>query len=183
MIRKLAALYTALMLAANGALAAPAIDPAALAGDMRRLVVHGEPRPVAGDFTDLDGAAFSFADFAGDIVVLNFWATWCAPCRKEMPSLDALQAGLGDRGLSVVAVATGRNPPDAIRRFLAETGITHLHPYTDPDMALAHRMAVLGLPVTVILDRAGREIARLTGEADWNGPDARAVLEGVLEGQ
>ena len=182
MIRKLAALYTALVLAANGAVAAPAIDPAALTGDMRKLAVHDAPRAVAGGFGDLDGAAHSLADFAGQVVVLNFWATWCAPCRKEMPSLDALQAGLGDRGLRVVAVATGRNAPDAIVRFFGETGIETLHPYTDPNMELARGMAVLGLPVTVILDREGREIARLTGEADWNGPDARAVLEALLAG-
>jgi thiol-disulfide isomerase/thioredoxin len=147
---------------------------------MRKLVVHEAPRAAGGDFGDLDGAGFALSDFAGEIVVLNFWATWCAPCRKEMPSLDALQAALGDRGLEVVAVATGRNAPDAIRRFFDETGVTHLHPYNDPRMDLARGMAVLGLPVTVILDREGREIARLTGEADWNGPAARAVLEGLL---
>jgi thiol-disulfide isomerase/thioredoxin len=114
-------------------------------------------------------------------VVLNFWATWCAPCRKEMPALDALQAALGDRGLEVVAIATGRNAPAAITRFFDETGVANLHPYTDPGMELARDMAVFGLPVTVILDREGREIARLTGEADWNGPAARAVLEGLLD--
>jgi thiol-disulfide isomerase/thioredoxin len=119
------------------------------------------------------------ADYAGEPVVLNFWATWCAPCREEMPSLDRLQAEMGDR-LEVVTVATGPNSPAGIRRFFEEEGIANLPMLTDPKQELARGMAVLGLPVTVILDAQGREIARLTGGAEWDTPEAKEVLEAIL---
>jgi thiol-disulfide isomerase/thioredoxin len=121
------------------------------------------------------------ADYAGEPVVLNFWATWCAPCREEMPSLDRLQAEMGDR-LEVVTVATGPNSPAGIRRFFEEEGIANLPMLTDPKQELARGMAVLGLPVTVILDPEGREIARLTGGAEWDTPEAKAMLEAIVTG-
>lgn len=146
-------------------------------GDMDKLVIHLEPKPVPdGSFSDLDGVSHSLDDFRGKVVVLNFWATWCAPCREEMVSLDQLQAGLGGADLAVVTIATGRNSPQGIRRFFEEEGITRLPQYTDPDMDMARGLAVFGLPVTVILDREGQEVARLTGGADWNSDSARAIL-------
>jgi thiol-disulfide isomerase/thioredoxin len=109
------------------------------------------------------------------VVVLNFWATWCAPCRAELPALDALAAEMAP-DVAVLAVATGRNPPAAIDRFRAEAGIVNLPLLLDPKAALAREMGVIGLPVTVLLDRDGNEVARLIGEADWSGAEARAVL-------
>jgi thiol-disulfide isomerase/thioredoxin len=178
-VLKPAVLYTALFLAANAA----AADPAAVAeGDMRKLVFHETPREVPdAALGSVDGGEARLSDYAGEPVVLNFWATWCAPCREEMPSLDRLQAGMGDR-LEVVPVATGRNSPAGIRRFFEAQGIVNLPMLTDPQQELARDMAVLGLPVTVILDAEGREIARLTGGAEWDTPEARAVLEAVLTG-
>ena len=177
-----ALLYTALALAANPALAA---DPAALrdlrAGDMRALVVHDAPRAVPeAVLLDADDAGHPLEGWQGSWVLLNFWATWCPPCREEMPSLDALEAALGGADFAVLPVATGRNPLPAIRRFYGEAALEHLPILRDPRQALAAEMGVFGLPVTVLLDPDGREIARLTGDADWNGPDARAILEAVL---
>ena len=149
-------------------------------GDMTKLVVHPAPKPaIDGSFTDPDGGSHSLSDYRGKVVVLNFWATWCAPCREEMPSLDRLQAGMGGADLAVVTLATGRNSPQGISRFFEEEGLTVLPRYADSDMALARSMAVLGLPVTVILNRDGQEVARLTGGADWNGADARAILSAL----
>jgi thiol-disulfide isomerase/thioredoxin len=174
----LAALYMALLAAATPAGAGPAEAEAAKAGDMRKLVIHAEPRPVPeAALVALDDSPRSLAEWRGQWVVVNFWATWCAPCRHEMPSLDRL-AGSGQ---AVVTIATGRNPPAAIERFWAETGIAHLPVLRDPKMALAREMAILGLPVTVVLDPEGQEVARLTGDADWDTPEAQAVLAALRQ--
>lgn len=176
-------LYTLLLLAANSASAA---DPAALqseaTGDMRKLAVHASPREV-GDvaFQDADGGERQLSDWHGEVVVLNFWATWCAPCRHEMPSLDRLQAEMGGPDLEVVPVATGRNSAAGIRRFFEEEGIEQLPVLTDAGQSLARAFAVLGLPVTVILDRDGREVARLSGGAEWDEPEAKAILQAVID--
>ena len=103
-------------------------------------------------------------------------------CRKEMPGLDRLQAGMGGQRFAVVAVATGRNLRPAIDKFLAEGRISHLTVWRDPGSDLAHRMGVLGLPLTVILDPDGREVGRLIGEADWDSDNARAVLGALIGG-
>lgn len=111
--------------------------------------------------------------------MLNFWATWCAPCRKEMPSLDRLAATSGD-SVAVVTVATGRNPPPAVKRFFEEIGVQNLPVLLDPKSALARKMGVFGLPLTVILNPEGQEVARLIGDAEWDSADARAMLDALI---
>jgi thiol-disulfide isomerase/thioredoxin len=182
----LAVLYTALSLGANPQ-GAQAADPAALAplrdGSMQKLVLHGAPRAASQvAFTAPDGTEHRLSDWQGRVVVLNFWATWCAPCRVEMPMLDALQAEFGGPDFAVVPVATGRHAPEGIRRFYEEAGIRELPVYLDLRQGLARDMAVLGLPVTVILDRDGQEIGRLTGEADWHSDSARAIVAALIAG-
>ena len=179
-----AVLYTALCLFANTAAAA---DIAALEslreGDMRKLVFHAAPAPVPeAEFGHVDGSTHSLEDFRGRWVVLNFWATWCAPCRAEMPTLSALQSALGGERFAVVTLATGRNAAPAIERFFAEAGVANLPLFVDPKNALARPMGVLGLPVTVILDPEGREVARLIGEADWSSDSAKAILTALMSG-
>jgi thiol-disulfide isomerase/thioredoxin len=177
-----AVLYTALLLAANAGLADPAALQAQATGDMRKLAVHEAPEEVSDTvFHDVEGGRHRLSDWRGQVVVLNFWATWCAPCRHEMPSLDRLQAEMGGAGLEVVTVATGRNSAAGIRRFFEEEGIERLPILTDADQSLAREMAVLGLPVTVIIDPEGREVARLTGGAEWDTPEAKAILQAVIE--
>ena len=177
----LALLYTGLWGLANPALA----DTAAIAemreGDMRKLMFHAEPWDGSdATFTSETGEDMTLATYEGQIVVLNFWATWCAPCRKEMPHLSALQSQMGGDEMQVVTVATGRNPRPAMERFLAEIGVDNLPLHTDARQNLARSMGVLGLPATIILDREGREIARMQGEADWSSENAMAILTEVL---
>lgn len=181
-VRFAAATYAALFAFASPLLAA---DPATLeglkAGDMKKLQIHAEPKPAGtAAFTTMDGETRVLADWQGKTVLLNFWATWCAPCRKEMPALDAVQAELGSDDFEVVVVATGRNSVEGIERFFDETNIENLVSYLDPKSKLGREMAVLGLPITVILDKNGDEIARLRGDADWHSEEAVAILRAAI---
>ncbi|MFT4014912.1 MAG: TlpA disulfide reductase family protein [Paracoccus sp. (in: a-proteobacteria)] len=169
-------LYTALLVGANAAFGGEIDWQAAHEGGLAKLV-QTTPAPVpATPFTDPEGGTHSLADYRGKVVLLNFWATWCAPCREEMPSLDALQAQMGGADFQVLAIAAGHNPPPQIKRFLAEEKIEHLPVLLDPRQALARQMGVMGMPVTVLIDRDGNEIARLMGGADWASDAAEAVI-------
>jgi thiol-disulfide isomerase/thioredoxin len=150
-------------------------------GDLRKLTLHGSALPPVTDtYTDLAGTPRSFAETNGKIRLVNFWATWCAPCREEKPALDALQSEIGGADFEVIAIATGRNRPEAIERFNREVGVTHLATWIDPESTLARAMQVPGLPVTVILNRRGQEIGRLMGGADWNSESARAIVRRLI---
>ena len=150
------------------------------AGDMQKLIIHDTPRAASdAPYTKQSGEQGRLSDYAGKHVVLNFWATWCAPCRKEMPTLSALQQSMGGDDLAVVTLATGRNPPPAMKAFFDEIGVDNLPLHRDPQQKIARDMEVLGLPITVILDPKGRELARLKGEADWNSDSARAILSNL----
>jgi thiol-disulfide isomerase/thioredoxin len=180
MLRKtLTVVYTAFLLGANAALA----DVAALRdGDMKKLVIHEAPVEVPEvALVDAKDTPRSLAEYRGKWVVLNFWATWCAPCRHEMPSLDRLQLALPE--IAVVPVATGRNSVTGIERFFAEIGIQTLPILRDPSSELARGMHVLGLPVTVILNPEGQEVARLIGDAEWDSDSAKAIMAALVAGQ
>lgn len=170
--KSLAVLYTALALGANPV----AADVAALRdGDMKKLAFHSTPTPLADvELLDAQDAPKSMADYHGKWVVLNFWATWCAPCRHEMPSLDRLQAALPD--IAVVPVATGRNAVPGIEKFYADAEIAHLPILRDPKSELSRSASVMALPVTLILNPQGEEVARLIGDAEWDSDSAKAIL-------
>ncbi|EYD72022.1 TlpA family protein disulfide reductase [Limimaricola hongkongensis] len=171
-----------LYMAATGlANAAPAELEALREGDMRKLAIHAEPQrgsDVA--FESEAGGEITLAQYEGKPVLVNFWATWCAPCRVEMPQLAALQGEYGGEDFEVVTIATGRNDPAGMERFLAEIGAESLPRHKDPRQALARDLGVLGLPVTLILDAEGQEIGRLQGEADWSSDSARAIVEALI---
>lgn len=179
---KSALLYTAFVLVANAGFAQTAQIDTLRTGDMRKLVVHSAP--IAGPdigFTGADGSQKTLADYKGQYVVLNFWATWCAPCRKEMPHLSALQTQLGGDDMQVVTIATGRNTRPAMESFFDEIGVTNLPLHTDPQQTLARNLGVMGLPITLILDREGFEIARLLGDADWSSDSAIAIMQTLID--
>ena len=138
----------------------------------KNFVMHDAPKPVAAiNFDDAQGRSRNLADFKGKVVLLNVWATWCGPCRKEMPALDRLQAALGGPDFEVVALSIDRGGMDAARKFFAEIGIRNLAMYLDGSGQALRTLSALGLPTTLLIDREGREIGRLIGPADWDSPE------------
>jgi len=145
------------------------------------FVYKAAPEPVANvNFTDESGAERSLADFRGKVVLLNLWATWCAPCREEMPSLDRLEKDLGSDKFQVVALAVDRSGIPAIRKFLDSVSATSLKLYADTTTRSGSALKAIGMPTTILIDAEGREIGRLPGPAQWDSPDAKALIQSSL---
>jgi thiol-disulfide isomerase/thioredoxin len=142
-------------------------------------VVRLTPAP-APDFTlhDLAGRPVRLADFRGRVVFLNFWATWCAPCREEIPALQTLARDLAARGLVVLAV-NYEERPDVVRAFARDTDLG-LAVLLDADGAAARQYRVTGLPASFFVDRGGALVGSVFGVRDWRGPAARVYVDGLL---
>ena len=140
-----------------------------------------EPKPVPElSFLDAEGNEVALGDFRGEVVVLNLWATWCAPCRREMPSLDRLQAQYGGEGLEVIALSLDRGDIGKVRVFFDELDISSLAVYQDPQARAGRELGAPGLPTTIVIDRTGQEVGRLLGPAEWDSAEALAVIKALL---
>jgi thiol-disulfide isomerase/thioredoxin len=131
-------------------------------------------------FVDAAGRSLTLADFRGKVVLLNIWATWCAPCREEMPALDRLQAKLGGAHFQVVALSVDQQGVPIARKFYSEVGIKALPLYIDPSAKAAFTLDAAGLPATLLLDRAGREIGRHLGPVKWDDPEMLERLQRAI---
>ena len=150
-------------------------DP--LAQEPPAFSMHTAPRPLPEiRFENGDGEVDVARRFPRQVVLLNIWATWCAPCREEMPTLDRLQATLGGPDFQVVALSIDRQGLPAVQEFYAELGLETLPIYVDETGAAQRALSVLGLPTTLLLDREGNEIGRLFGPAEWDSPEMVAFL-------
>jgi thiol-disulfide isomerase/thioredoxin len=144
--------------------------------------LHDEPRPMLSPpFVDGEGRELTLGDFRGKVVLLNIWATWCVPCREEMPTLDTLQARLGGDDFHVLPLSIDRAGMPAIRQFYEEIGIRHLGMYLAEDIRAMMAFAAYGLPTTILIDRQGHELGRLVGPAEWDSPEAIAQFETIIE--
>ena len=126
-------------------------------------------------FLDPDGEPAYFADFRGKPLLVNLWATWCAPCITEMPTLDALAER--EQGLQVLAISQDIDGKEKVDAFFAERRFSALEPYLDPDLELMGAIGIASLPTTILYDGEGREVWRLMGIEDWTGPRAAALID------
>ena len=150
-------------------------------GPMAAFLVKADRPPVPDlVFTDSSGSEVNLSKWQGRVVLLNLWATWCAPCRKEMPTLNEVQKQLGSKDFEVVALSVDRKGLDASSAFLKETGADELGLYIDETTTSLSALQALGLPATLLIDRRGREIGRLLGPAEWNSAEAIALMRAAL---
>jgi thiol-disulfide isomerase/thioredoxin len=132
-------------------------------------------------FQGPDGQPVKLSDFKGKTVLLNLWATWCAPCRKEMPALDRLQKVLGSDKFEVVALAVDRAGAAAAKKFLDDIKVESLKLYVDPTAKAGTGLKALGLPTTILIDKDGREIGRMAGPAEWDDEESKALIQALLD--
>lgn len=151
-------------------------------GQMARFVFKSVPEDLpAAPFLDAEGRERTLADWKGKVVLLNLWATWCAPCRKEMPALDRLQASLGSEKFEVVAVSVDRTGIEGAKKFLDQVNVRNLKLLADPKARMATTLQAAGLPATLLIDKDGKEIGRLLGDAEWDSPEAVALIRSAIK--
>jgi thiol-disulfide isomerase/thioredoxin len=147
------------------------------------LSVFDQPRPLPEiRFQDDQGHHLTLADFRGRVLLLNVWATWCVPCRKEMPTLDRLQAWLGGKDF-LMALSIDRKGIEAVKDFYREVGVEKLAIYFDPSGKGSHGLAIPGVPTTLLINREGREVARKLGEAQWDSPEMVSMVGRTIQGR
>src|SRR6516225_4592048 len=148
----------------------------------KNFVFVSKPTPVPEiNFDDAEGQARKLSDFKGKVLLVNIWATWCGPCRTEMPALDRLQARLGGSDFEVIPVSIDRGGMEAIRKFYSETGVRNLAIYIDSSGQVLRQMRALGLPTTLLIDRGGQEIGRVIGPVEWDAPDIAEFLSSFIQ--
>lgn len=150
-------------------------------GAMAAFVTRKTPEAVPDiAFITGSGEPTTLSHFKGKTILLNLWATWCAPCREEMPSLDRLQQALGSDKFEVVAVSLDRQGVDGARKFLADVKAENLKLYADPTAKQGTLLKLVGMPTTLLIDKEGRELGRLAGPAEWDSADAKKLIEAAL---
>lgn len=154
------------------------------AGEMKRFVFHDQkiPAPDAA-FYDASGNEVNFSDFKGKVILVNLWATWCAPCIKEMPDLNELQKSLGGENFEVVLISQNSDGIESSLEFIAEKSITDLDTFIDSKRNIARALKTSSLPTSVLIDAEGYEVGRLIGPAEWNSADAQALINYFIQKQ
>lgn len=149
-------------------------------GSISNMVTYAKPQAIDDiPFVDRDRKPLKLSDFKGQVVVLNVWATWCAPCRYEMPTLADLQRSNADKGLKVIALSVDEDAKfNDVKSFIDVQ--EPLDVYVDTKFAAPSKLNVVGMPATIILDKQGRAVARVDGEASWNTPEVQALMDKLL---
>lgn len=148
------------------------------------FTVHPSPRPLPDiEFKDGDERDLRLSNFRGRVIVINVWATWCAPCRREMPTLDRLQSKLGGPEFEVVALSIDRAGMDLVNTFFKEIEIRDLKRYLDQTASVMRKFAIVGIPTTLLIDRDGREIWRYAGAAEWDNDEWVGEIRKAIAGK
>lgn len=177
--RRAAAAVLGLSVLAGAVVMALRLPPPAVG---RAVALHERSRALpAFSFEDGEGRERALVDWRGRVVVLNVWATWCGPCRDEMPSLDRMRAALGDAPVELVALSVDQGGTELIRRYYRDNGLDALEVYRMPFDAAEKALALPGIPVTLIVDREGNEAGRVIGEAAWDRPEVIQMLKRLAE--
>ena len=151
-------------------------------GAMAQFTPNDPPRPAPETpFETVAGEPVTLTVFKDKVVLVNFWATWCAPCVREMPSLDRLQASFDKDRFVILAVSVDRDGAEKVTPFFEKHGIKNLTPLLDRRMRLAGAFGVPGMPTSYLLDRSGRIVGNLPGVAEWDSPEAKALVRFYLE--
>lgn len=167
----------------SGVVAALAL-PARAAGEMDRFKKAKTPKPLPDlAFQDADDKTLRFADFRGRALLINFWATWCAPCVKEMPSLDRLQAMFPEDKFLVLPLSIDGPTRPKVAPFYKDQKLAHLGIYYDKGRKAMQGLDVSLLPTSILVDPMGREIGRLEGDADWDMPEGVALMKAAIASQ
>jgi thiol-disulfide isomerase/thioredoxin len=174
-----------LFVGALSVLAIPAfanVGPDLLKGSLAKFeLTSGGPKPLPEiAFQDADDKALKIADYKGKVVLLNFWATWCAPCVKEMPSLDKLQAEMGKDKFVVVPLSLDGPSKPKVAPFYKDKNLANLGIYFDKGKKVQQALDVSVLPTSILIDKEGREIGRLQGDADWDKPESIALMKAAV---
>ncbi|MEO8650875.1 MAG: TlpA disulfide reductase family protein [Hyphomicrobiaceae bacterium] len=160
--------------------AGPGHNPLSV-GQMAAFVFKPKPEPLPKiTFVDATGKERTLEDWKGKVVLLNLWATWCLPCRKEMPGLDRLQGELGSDKFEVVAVSVDRTGTTGAKKFLDQIKVEKLAVLADPTARMATTLRAIGMPASLLLDTEGREIGRMVGPAEWDTAEAKALIKAAL---
>ena len=132
-------------------------------------------------FTDGNGHTYTLKDFEGQVVLINFWATWCYPCVKEMTDFDRLAAHFKGKPFKIITLSHDNKGFPVVESFFKQKNITHLDPYFDKGALLSHAFQIRGLPTTILLDARGRELGRMEGPAPWDSPEAIDLIQKALK--
>lgn len=160
----------------------PALAKPPVKGEIRGfdLAPSTRPRPDA-KWTDADGKSITLADFEGKVTLVNFWATWCPPCIRELPSIDRLQASMASDDFTVVGISIDRGGKPVARRLMRRLKLKHLDLYLDRDSSAARTLGLRNMPTTFLYDRKGREVGKLAGSAEWDTRDAKRLLKYFID--
>ena len=136
---------------------------------IKNIIIHNDPKTYDNViFLDNNDQKINLKRFKGNLILLNFWATWCEPCKKEMPSLDKLQIDPEFENLKIFVINVGRDSKDKTNKFLNKLDIKNLKPYFDSQITLAKVFALRGIPTTILFNKNGKEFARIVGSIDFN---------------
>jgi thiol-disulfide isomerase/thioredoxin len=148
---------------------------------MAAFVAKKTPEPLPDIiFQDAAGKEVTLSSFKGKTILLNLWATWCGPCREEMPALNRLQAELGSDKFEVVALSLDRKGYDASKKFLDDLKADKVKLYADPTAKQGMELKLLGMPTTILINKDGLEVGRLAGSAEWDSDDAKKLIQSMI---